>query len=188
MLAFKYPKHIYFLGCSITPAAPALLLWMLKLPLNVIGADEYYNVCTHQAKLSKCFEEMDYLRPGQTCDIRIIPILRWRGDHCPRSGRKARAELGGPWLPLSHLTSTLLWYRGLPVSFTHSICFCSFFFWTKWTCESHLQCINNINTRSVLIGTDEQNVSKTWLYLANFILDLRFLLGISQKILILLKQ
>lgn len=100
MLAFKYPKHAYFLGPPITPAAPALLLWRVKLPLNVMGTDEYYNVCTHQAKLSKCFEKMDYLRPGQTCDICIIPILKWRGDHCPRSVRKARAELGwgGLWL------------------------------------------------------------------------------------------
>lgn len=95
MLAFKYPKHGYFLGPPITPAAPVLLLWRVKLPLNVMGTDEYYNVCTHQAKLSKCFEKMDYLRPGQTCDMCIIPILKWRGDHCPRSVRKARAELGG---------------------------------------------------------------------------------------------
>lgn len=97
MLAFKYPKHVYFLGPPITPAAPALLLWRVKFPLNVMGTDEYYNVCTHQAKLSKYFEKMDYLRPGQTCDICIIPILKWRGDHCPRSVRKARAELGGKW-------------------------------------------------------------------------------------------
>lgn len=41
------------------PAAPVLLLWRVKLPLNVFGTDEYYNVCAHQAKLSKCFEKMD---------------------------------------------------------------------------------------------------------------------------------
>lgn len=95
MLAFKYLKCIYFLGPPLTPAAPALLLWRVKLPLNVMGTDEYYDVRTHQAKLSKCFEKMDYLRPGQTCDIYIIPILKWRGDHCPRSVRKAGAELVG---------------------------------------------------------------------------------------------
>lgn len=113
MLAFKYLKCIYFLGPPLTPAAPALLLWRVKLPLNVMGTDEYYDVHTHQAKLSKCFEKMDYLRPGQTCDIYIIPILKWRGDHCPRSVRKAGAELvgGHPGFPLSHVTSTFSWHR-----------------------------------------------------------------------------
>lgn len=52
------PKQIYFLGPSDT-RTPVLLLWRVKLPLNVLGTDEYYSVCAHPAKLSKCFEKMD---------------------------------------------------------------------------------------------------------------------------------
>lgn len=99
MLTLKYLKHVCFLDPTVTLAAPALPLWRAKLPWNVMGTDEYYNVYTHQAKLSKCFEKMDYLRPGQTCSACIIPILKWRGDNCLRSVREARAELGGMTLP-----------------------------------------------------------------------------------------
>jgi len=95
MLTLKYLKHVCFLDPTVTLAAPALPLWRAKLPWNVMGTDEYYNIYTHQAKLSKCFEKMDYLRPGQTCDICIIPILKWRGDKCSRSEGRWGQSWGG---------------------------------------------------------------------------------------------
>lgn len=48
-----------FSRSPIPAAAPVLLLCRVKLLLNVLGTDEYYSVCAHQAKLSKCFEKMD---------------------------------------------------------------------------------------------------------------------------------
>lgn len=73
---------------------------------------------------SKCFEKMDYLRPGQTCGICIILILKWRGDHCPRSVRKARAELGGATLASSCPTSPVHFHSTgeLPAALAHCLC------------------------------------------------------------------